>query len=51
MIGLSMFSMVLSNLSIFLCGGIVFGIPLAALQSFFFFAHAYTSAPRSALIM
>ena len=35
-IGLSMFSMVLSNLSIFVCGGTVFGILLAALQSFFF---------------
>ena len=47
-IGWAIFSMVVSNFPIFLCGVTVFGIPLAALQSFFF-AHAYTSATRPAL--
>ena len=48
-IGSAIFSMVVSNCSIFHCSVTVFGIPLAALQSFFFFAHAYTSATRLAL--
>ena len=49
-IGSAMFSVVVSNFSISLCGVMVFRIPLAAIQSFFF-AHAYTSATRPALIV
>ena len=45
----ALFSMVVSKFSIFPCGITVFGIPLAALQSFF--AHAYISPTRSALIV
>ena len=48
-IGSAIFSMVMSNFSIFLLGVTVFGKSLAALQSFF--AHAYTSATRPALIV
>ena len=48
-IGSAIFSMVVSNFSIFHCSVTVFGIPLAALQ--LFFAHAYTSATRPALIV
>ena len=49
-IGSAIFSMVVSNFSISLCSVTVFRIPLAALQ-WFFFAHAYTSATRPALIV
>ena len=49
-IGWAIFSMVVSNFSIFLRGVTVFRIPLAAPQSFFL-AHAYTSATRPALIV
>ena len=48
-IGSAIFSMVVSNFSIFHCSVTVFGIPLAALQ--LFFAHAYTSATRPAFIV
>ena len=48
-IGWAIFSMVVSNYSIFLRGFTVFGIPLAALQSFF--PHAYTSVTRPALMV
>ena len=48
-IGSAIFSTVVSNFSIFPCGVTVFGIPLAALQSFF--AHAYISPTRPALIV
>ena len=48
-IGSAIFSMVVSNFSIFLRGVTVFGKSLAALQSFF--AHAYTSATRPVLIV
>ena len=40
-IGSTIFSMDVSNCSIFLCGFTVFGKPLAALQSFFFCACVY----------
>ena len=49
-IGSAIFSMDVSNCSIFLCAFTVFGKPSAALQSFFF-AHAYTTATRPALIV
>ena len=40
-IGSTIFSMDVSNCSVFLCGFTVFGKPLAALQSFFFCACVY----------
>ena len=49
-IGSSIFSVVVSNFSIFLPGVTVFGKSVAALQSFFF-SHAYTSAIRPVLIV
>ena len=50
LIGSVIFSMVLSNLSIFPCGVTVFCIPLSR-SLIFFFAHAHTSATRPALIV
>ena len=49
-IGSAIFSTVVLNFSISLCVVTVFRIPQAALQSLFFFAHAYTPATRPALV-
>ena len=49
-IGSTIFSMVVSNFSIFLCCVMVFGRPPSR-SSIFFFAHAYISPTRPALIV
>ena len=51
MIGSAIFSMVLSNFSIFLCAFTINVRYTPSRSSILFFAHAYTSATRPALIV